>query len=116
MVAFGTFLGACLSRPVALFAALTMIVVGEISPSVIEQYPDALEENRADRIGLVITRCVESATRPLTADSPIDSLSSDECVEPSRAWRSVLVNLVAIPAALALLGGWLLPRKQDDLA
>lgn len=116
VVAFGTFLGACLSRPVALFAALTTMVVGEISPSVIEQYPDELEENRADRIGLMITRCVESATRPLTADSPIEALSSDECVEPARVWRSVLVNLVTIPVALAVLGAWLLPRKQDDLA
>ena len=115
VVAFGLFLGATLSRPVALFVAFVVLVVSEMSPSVVEQYPDELEENRIDRIGLVITRFAASVTRPLTTDSPLEALATDECVEPSRVVRQAGANLVAIPVLLALLGAFLLPRKQDDL-
>ena len=115
VIAFGLFLGACLSRPVALFVAFVVLAVGEMSPSVVEQYPDWIAESAADRIGLAITRFAASATRPLTSDSPLEALATDVCVEPSRVARQVGANLVAIPVLLALLGAFLLPRKQDDL-
>lgn len=116
VVSFGVFLGACLGRPVALFVAFVVLAVGEMSPSVIEQYPDELETDAVDRIGLVIARTVAAATHPLTADSPLEDLSRDVCVEPSRTARLALANFVAAPLAFALLGAFLIPRKQDDLA
>lgn len=116
VVAFGAFLGACLGRPVALFVAFVVLAVGEMSPSVVEQYPDELETDFADRIGLAITRTVAAATHPLTADSPLEDLSRDVCVEPSRVRRLALANLVAAPLAFALLAAFLIPLKQDDLS
>lgn len=116
VVAFGLFLGACLGRPVALFVAFVVLAVGEMSPSVIEQYPDELETDVADRIGLVISRTAAAATHPLTADSPLEDLARDVCVEPGRVCRLAFANLVVAPLAFALLGAFFIPRKQDDLA
>ena len=115
VVSIGLFLGAGLSRPVALFVALVALAVGEMSPSVVEQYPDELETNLADRVGLVITRFAASVTRPVSAFSPLEALAKDECVEPERVFWLALANLVALPVLLALLGAFVLPRKQDDL-
>lgn len=116
VVSFGVFLGACLGRPVALFVAFVVLAVGEMSPSVLEQYPDELETDAVDRVGLAIARTAAAATHPLTAESPLEDLSRDVCVEPSRVARLALANLVAAPIAFALLGAFLIPRKQDDLA
>lgn len=115
VVAFGTLLGACLSRPVALFVAFVTLTVGEMGPSVIEQYPEDLATTFTDRIGLVISRFAASVTRPISADSPLEALAKDECVEPSRVAGLALANLVVVPLAFSLLGAFLLPRKQDDL-
>ena len=115
VVSLGLFLGAGLSRPVALFVAFVALAVGEMSPSVVEQYPDELGAGLGDRIGLAITRFAASVTRPVSAFSPLEALATDECVEPSRVLGLALANLVGIPLALAFLGAFVLPRKQDDL-
>lgn len=115
VVAFGLFLSAGLGRPVALFVAFVTLAVSEMSPSVLEQYPDELETKAIDRIGLVLTRCVASATKPLSAVSPLEALAKDERVEPSSVIRLAAVDLVAVPLVLALLSALVLPRKQDDL-
>ena len=114
VVAFGMLLSSCLGRPVALFVAVVALVVGEMSPSVIEQYPDELETNLVDRVGLAITRFVAEATRPVSALSPLEKLSKDECVEPAETLRIAATNMLAMPIALSLLSAFLLPRKQDD--
>jgi len=113
VIAFGVFLGACLARPVALFTALVLLIVGEISPSVIDQYPDALEANAIDRMGLAITRVVAAVARPCSALTPLQALSSDECVEPAEAAGALVADAIALPAFLALLAAFALPRKQE---
>ena len=85
------------------------------SPSVVEQYPDELETNLADRMGLAITRFASLVTRPVSELSPIGALSRDECVERRDMWRMVAVDLVALPLLLSLLAGLVIPRKQDDM-
>ena len=114
VVSFGMLLSSCLGRPVALFVAVVALVVSEMSPSVVEQYPDELETNMVDRAGLYITRFVAEATRPVSALSPLEKLSKDECVEPAETLRIAATNLLALPIALSLLSAFLLPRKQDD--
>ena len=115
VVSFGVLLSAGLGRPVALFVAFVALAVGEISPSVVEQYPDELETNLADRVGLVVTRAAARVTRPVSALSPLGALSRDECVEPRETLHMAAVELVAIPLAMSLLAGLVIPRKQDDL-
>ena len=115
VVSVGVLLGAGLGRPVAIFVAFVTLLVSEMSPSVVEQYPDELDAKLGDRIGLAITRTAAAVTRPISAASPLEALAKDECVEPDRVASLVLANLVVLPLALSILAALVLPRKQDDL-
>ena len=114
VIAFGMFLSSCLGRPVALFVAIVTLIVGEMSPSVIEQYPDELETDIVDRVGLYITRIAADMTRPVSALSPLEKLAKDECVEPKEVFRLVLANIVVLPIVLSFVSAFFLPRKQDE--
>lgn len=111
LIAFGLFLSAALGRPVALFVALVTLLVGEMSPSVVEQYPNELETSFADRLGLVCARAVSDVTRPFAAVNPLEKLSLDECVEPDVVGRAAIMDILLVPFLLALLSGFVLPRK-----
>lgn len=113
-IAFGLLLSAALGRPVALFVAIVTLLLSEMSPSVIEQYPDELETKRIDRIGLVFTRLAAEVTRPVATLNPLEKLSLDECVEWKDVSRAISVNIVACPFIFALLAGFLLPRKEEE--
>lgn len=109
----GLFLSAGLSRPVALFVAFVTLALGEMSPSVSEQYPDELETNAVDRIGLVVTRLVVEATRPLSAAAPLEALSRDECIPLSDVGRLVLADAVLLPLLLSCGAALMLRRKAE---
>ena len=114
VVAFGVFLSAALGRPVALFTAIVFLLVSEMSPSVVEQYPDEFGATLSDRIGLMVARTVADATHPVSSLSPLERLSRDECVEPREVVRAVAINVVALPILLAFLAAFILPRKQEE--
>lgn len=114
VVSFGLFLSAGLGRPVALFVALVMLIVGEMGPSVLDQYPDELGANVADRIGLFITRVAVEVTSPISSATPLESLANDECVELKAVVRSLLLDAMALPLLLSLLSAFVIPRKQED--
>ena len=113
VISLGTFLSAGLGRPVAMFVAFVMLIVSEMSPSVVEQYPDELETKLIDRIGLYITRFAAEVTRPVSAAAPLEALAKDECVEPTAMLRLAAADLLAVPLFLSLLAALVLPRKQD---
>ena len=113
IVAVGTFLSAGLGRPVAMFVAFVTLIVSEMSPSVVTQYPDELETKTVDRIGLYITRFAAEVTRPVSAAAPLEALAQDECVEPATVMRLAASDFLAIPLLLSLLASLVLPRKQD---
>ena len=113
VVSFGLFLSAGLGRPVAVFVAFVTLAVSEMSPSVVEQYPDELETKLVDRIGLHITRFSAAVTRPVSASSPIEALAEDECVEKGTVLRLLLADALAVPFLLSLFAAFALPRKQD---
>ena len=114
LIAFGVFLGAGLGRPVALFVALVTLVVGEMSPSVVEQYQDPLEGDSLDRVGLVLARFAAEFTHPITSLSPSQALAGDECIETADLLRVLAVDLLAVPLLLALLAALAMPLKQED--
>ena len=114
-VAFAMFLSAALGRSVAIFTTMAMLLVTEISPSVIEQYPDSLETDAKDRIGLELTRFVEKVTSPFGSLTPLEHLANGECVEPAETARALAVDFALLPLLLALAAGVILPRKQDGL-
>lgn len=115
VIAFGTFLSASLSRPVAMFVAVVILIVSEMCPSVIDQCQDTLDAGRLDRLGLALTRMTAEVTRPISAMAPLESLPLDECIE----WRDVIrmcaADLVLLPVLLALLSALVMPYKQDNL-
>ena len=113
VVSAGTFLSAGLGRPVAMFAAFVTLIVSEMSPSVVEQYPDELETKTIDRIGLYITRCAAEVTRPVSAAAPLEALAQDECVELATVVRLAAADFLVVPFSLSLLAAFVLPRKQD---
>lgn len=113
IVSLGVMLSACLGRPVALFVAFVALIVGEISPSVVEQYPDELETKLVDRIGLAVTRFAISVTRPVSGLSPLGALARDECVEPREVAKLAAADLLAVPLLLSLLAAFAIPRKQE---
>lgn len=114
VAAFGIFLGAGLSRPVALFTAIVMLAVSEMSPSVVEQYPDQLETDRVDRIGLAMTRLVERGTKSVSSLSPLSSLAEGDCVERGDVADTFALDFIVLPLALCLLSGILIRRKQEQ--
>ena len=113
LVSFGVFLGAGLGRPVALFTAIVALIVSEMSPSVIEQYPDELETDKIDSIGLYITRAAAEATHPVSSLVPLEKLSEDACVERREVLRTAVANMVFAPLILALLAALVIPRKVE---
>ena len=113
VISLGVFLSAGLGRPVAMFVAFVMLIVSEMSPSVVEQYPDELETKFVDRIGLYITRFAAEVTRPVSAAAPLEALAKDECVEPTAMLRLAAADLLVVPLFLSLLAALILPRKQD---
>jgi len=115
LVAFGVFLGAGLSRPVAVFVAVVTLALSEMSPSVVEQYPDELETDRVDAIGLTLARFMATVTHPVGSLRPLAALAADERIEPNEVARTLLADVVIIPILLALLAARILPRKQDEL-
>ena len=113
IVSVGTFLSAGLGRPVAMFVAFVTLIVSEMSPSVVEQYPDELETKTVDRIGLYITRFAAEVTRPVSAAAPLEALAQDECVEPATVVRLAAADFLLVPIFLSLLAALVLPRKQN---
>jgi len=114
IVSLGVILSAGLGRPVALFVAIVALIVGEMSPSVIEQYPDELETNVVDRIGLAITRFAANVTKPVSSLSPLGALSRDERIETRDVAWLALSDIVVAPLLAALLASFAMARKQED--
>ena len=111
VAAFGVFLGSGLSRPVALFVAFVSLIVVEMGPSVIEQYPDSLETDAVDRFGLTIVRAVETCVKPPSALAPLSKLAADDCVEPKDALGTFAADFVLGPLVLSLLAAFVMRRK-----
>ena len=113
LISLGVFLGAGLGQSPALFTAIVILILSEVSPSIIDQYPDELETNAADRIGLTITRFVAEATHPLSTLTPLAKLAADERIETREVVRTGCSNFVILPLVFALLSAAVLPRKEN---
>lgn len=112
VAAFGVFLGSGLSRPVALFVAFVALIVVEMGPSVVEQYPDSLETDALDRFGLSVVRAVETCVKPPSSISPLSKLAADDCVEAKGAFGTFVSDFVLAPLVLSLLSAFTMRRKE----
>lgn len=113
LISLGVFLGAGLGQAPALFTAFVILLLSEVSPSVVDQYPDQLETNTVDRIGLSITRMAAEATHPLSTLTPLTKLAEDERVETREVVRTSCLNLFVVPLIFAFLSALVLPRKEN---
>ena len=111
LCAFGLFLSAALSRPVAIFTALVTLVVTEMAPAVVAQCPDTLDMPLTDRIGIWISRTVAYATSAVAETEPIADLATGTYVEWSVLGRAFLVDAVAAPLALLACAAFLVRRR-----
>ena len=114
IVSAGVLLGSALGRSVALFVAVVALIVGEMSPAVVERYPDPLGAGGLDRIGLVIAELVSGTVRPVSSMMPTEALVHAECIEWRDVARSVLMNLAVAPLVLSLFALFILSRKKND--
>lgn len=112
--AFGVLLGAGLSRPVALFTAFAVFAAGMLSPAVIDYYPDSVDASASDRAGLMISRAVERATRPVSSLDTLSKLASDDCIEFKDVATAVFLDFIFWPLVFSALAGLLVSRKQED--
>ncbi len=113
IVSFATFLSAGLGRSVAVFTVLACLILSAVSPAVIDQYPDQLETDRKDSIGLMLTRFCKKAFSPVATFNPITDLSEDEMIELKEVVFVVGLDVVLLPWLFALFAGAILPRKED---
>lgn len=112
LIAFAVSLSAALGRPVAVFVAVVTLVLAEMSPSVIEQYPDELETDKIDAIGLFLTRIAAEVTHPVSGITPLEKLADHECVEWPETLRTLSTHAILLPGLLLLLASFILPKKQ----
>ncbi|MBP5791758.1 MAG: hypothetical protein J6W80_05845 [Kiritimatiellae bacterium] len=112
VVAFAVFLGSALGKAVAIFTVMSFLAVTEMGPSVVEQYPDALETDTRDRISLMVTRAVGKVTRPVGSFTPLESLAANDMVEFGEVARAVGEDMVVLPLLLAFLSGLALSFKK----
>ena len=111
LCAFGLFLSTALSRPVAIFTALVFLVVTEMAPAVLEQYPETLDLPLTDRMGLWLSRGVAFATSAVSGPQPISDLATGTCVEWSALGHAALVDAVVAPCVLLTLAAYLVRRR-----
>lgn len=111
LAAYGLFLSAALSRPVALFTALVSLAVVLMAPSVVAQFPDEFNASFADRFGLWLSRAVQSATHSVSAPSPITDLATGRAIEGAELLRTLAGNVLLLPGLLLSLAAFVVRRK-----
>ncbi len=115
LVALAVFLGAALSRSVAIFVTMSLLFIMSVSPALIETYPDPSAFDTLDRISLRLTEFAAHATRPLSAYAPIAALASTSAIESREVASAALWNLVVLPLVFSVLSGLVMVRKQDGM-
>lgn len=109
--AFGLFLSAGVSRPVAVFSGVVLLAVAFLAPDVSLNYPDQLAVPLGDRIGLALARGAAGATAFLTAPSPVADVATRTCVEGRDVLRSVIFTGFVFPVVWLGLAAWLVRRR-----
>ena len=111
-IAFAIFLGAGLSRSVAVFTVVAFLVLALVSPAVVEE-SDEFAFNKYDRIGIRLARVAEKITRPAGSLAPLEKLAGDICVEKSEVAKTILLDFAVYPLVFIFLAALAIPRKQD---
>ena len=115
LAAFCMFLSASLSRPVAIFTALVLVLVAIMAPNAVEQFPDELGISLADRIGLGLSRGVSMLTAAFAAPSPVGDVATGRCIEWSALARTALEDILVWPTVFLALSAYVVRRRPIRL-
>ena len=110
LAAFGIFLSASLSRPVAIFTAIVVLIVALMAPDTLDQFTEELDISLGDRIGLALSRGVAYVTAAFMAPSPVSDLATDRCIEWAALARTLLEDLLVWPAVFLSLSALVVRR------
>jgi hypothetical protein len=111
LAAFGLFLSAALSRPVALFTAAVLLAAALMAPDAVSQFPDEFNATFGEKAGLAISRAVMAFTSALSDVNPVSDLASGKAIAIGEVLRTAMMNLVLLPLVLLALAAFLLRRK-----
>ena len=111
LAAFGLFLSAALSRPVALFTAAVLLAAALMAPDAVSQFPDEFNATAGEKAGLAISRAVTRFTAALSEISPVSDLASGRAILPGPMLRAAATNLMAWPAFFLGVAAFILRRK-----
>lgn len=111
LAAFGLFLSAALSRPVALFTAAVLLMAAQMAPDAVAQFPDEFHATMGEKAGLAISRAVTRLTAALLAVSPVSDLASSRAITGHDLIRTLVFNLAVWPCLFLGLSAFILRRK-----
>ena len=111
LAAFGLFLSAALSHPVALFTAAVLLAAAQMAPDAVAQFPDEFHATMGEKAGLAISRAVTRLTAALSAVSPVADLASSRAITGRALARTLVFNLAVWPCLFLGLSAFLLRRK-----
>lgn len=111
LAAFGLFLSAALSRPVALFVAAVLLAASLMAPDAVSQFPDEFNATFGERAGLAVSRIVTRFTSAFSEMSPVSSLASGRAISMAEVAKTAFSDLVVLPAAFLALAAFVLRRK-----
>lgn len=110
LAAFGIFLSAALSRPVAVFTALVVLLMALMAPDTLDQFAEGLDIPLGDRIGLALSRGVAFATSAFMAPTPVSDLATGRCIEWTSLARTLLEDVLFWPAVFLSLSALIVRR------
>ena len=111
LAAFGLFLSAALSRPVALFTAAILLAASMMAPDAVSEFPDEFNATLGEKAGLAISRAVMSFTCAVSETSPVSDLATGKAISTREVIRTVVYNLALFSVMLLALAAFLLRRK-----
>ena len=111
LAAFGLFLSAALSRPVALFTSAVLLAAAMMAPDAVSQFPDEFNATLGEKIGLAISRTVTRFTASLYEPSPVSDLASARAIQIPGLLKMAASDLLAWPALFLSLAAFVLRRK-----
>lgn len=111
LAAFGLFLSAALSRPVALFTAAVLLAAALMAPDAVSQFPDEFNATVGERVGLAISRLVTNFTSSFSAISPVSDLASGRAIPIVSLLKAAFSDLVVWPTLFFALSAFVLRRR-----
>lgn len=114
-VAFGVFLSSALSHPVAVFTAMTVMVVITMTPPTNESYFELKTLPLGERMSIAVAETIADATRSVVKLHPIEDLATGIKIEPVEVLGAVGRHCFLEPLLLALLSGLIMLRKVEGV-